>query len=739
LTLALVAGGVLPPAVGGAEDPGPRRPTTASSVEEIGQLGAQDVHEIGDISLDQLLKAREPDVEVATRRPTPLSEAPGSVSVLRGEEIRNLGLRSLLEAIALLPGVDITRDQLGRPRITLRGVPSGGTLGASETVLLIVDGHRLNEEVLGGAGSVNLDVPVDHVRQVELLRGPAAALYGSAALAGVINVVFEGPGDLKGTELTAAFGSFATQEYVLRSGGRTLRLGASGFIRFVDSHGPGVAIPADAQSVDDLGRIAAGRAPISLAPGPASDALRSLETAYRLNLDDFSFGIRSRRERTGPFVGYADSLGRQGEAANFQFAMDLRFAREVPRVGKLTLRASFVQSEVRQFLEVFPSGYEVVLPDGSRVMFGKPGGDGGVFLQTSLNMRRYGLEGTVAREIGSKHSVLAGLSLELDQTFDLSARANLDFGVGQPLPADASGNLAELPGGVAETRRSVIGLFVQDVFTLSPRHSLTGGLRLDHTWGVGATVSPRLALTGRLAAIERRLPASASAEIGYRLTYSRGYRAPSINELYFNLPGYSANPKLGYSTLDSFEGGLTLRRPRLRVDTGLSYGLYHGAIVSTTPFDPLERAPATNGPGARILAWEIETSAGFSDDETLFANYTYQHAVDRATEQPAAGIPAHLLNLGASFTFATRWSVSPSLRVRGSRPRAVGDTRDPTAGWAAFCLSARARRLWRTLEASFRIDDLFAGEGADPAPVWGVPGDYPRVGRRFTLSASYRF
>src|SRR5262249_12680828 len=104
-----------------------------------------------ELDLESLLKPQEVVVSVATRGPQSIDQAPAAVSLVRAEEIRDLGVRTLEELLRVIPGVDVSIDNLGRPRIEMRGIPSGVTRGGSETVLVIVDGQRLNEDVTGGA------------------------------------------------------------------------------------------------------------------------------------------------------------------------------------------------------------------------------------------------------------------------------------------------------------------------------------------------------------------------------------------------------------------------------------------------------------------------------------------------------------------------------------------------------------------------------------------------------------
>ncbi len=64
----------------------------------------------------------------------------------------------------------------------------------SEKILVMIDGHRLNEPYTGSAlANVFSNLTVDFIKQVEIIRGPGSALYGANAFLAVINVVTKGP------------------------------------------------------------------------------------------------------------------------------------------------------------------------------------------------------------------------------------------------------------------------------------------------------------------------------------------------------------------------------------------------------------------------------------------------------------------------------------------------------------------------------------------------------------------
>ena len=122
-----------------------------------------------------------PMVVTASRETQLAGDAPISVAVATDEDIARRATIGVDEAIARLPGVQILDGQ-----INIRG-SSGYTKGLGSRVLLLVDGVPANE---GDRGGIDWDLlPVTEVERVEVLKGTGSALYGSAALGGVVNVI----------------------------------------------------------------------------------------------------------------------------------------------------------------------------------------------------------------------------------------------------------------------------------------------------------------------------------------------------------------------------------------------------------------------------------------------------------------------------------------------------------------------------------------------------------------------
>jgi outer membrane receptor for ferrienterochelin and colicin len=115
------------------------------TVRELTRMGF--FQDFDELDLQDLLTPTDATVTVGSRHPLSIERTPGTVSLVKSEEIRELGARTLEDVLRLLPGVDVTTDRLGRSNISLRGIAPGFTGGASESVLVLLDGQPLNEPV----------------------------------------------------------------------------------------------------------------------------------------------------------------------------------------------------------------------------------------------------------------------------------------------------------------------------------------------------------------------------------------------------------------------------------------------------------------------------------------------------------------------------------------------------------------------------------------------------------------
>lgn len=140
--------------------------------------------EIGTVDIQSLLDL---SVEAVTRRVERASEAPATVFVLTGEDVRRQGFRTVDELLGSVPGLFAYPGRL--PQVGVRGM---GILGDFTTRLVVLlDGHPLTNWAGVDVGR-GLPLPVAAIERVEVIKGPVGSVYGSSAFFGVVNLVTAG-------------------------------------------------------------------------------------------------------------------------------------------------------------------------------------------------------------------------------------------------------------------------------------------------------------------------------------------------------------------------------------------------------------------------------------------------------------------------------------------------------------------------------------------------------------------
>ncbi len=160
-----------------------------------------------------------PSVYGASRYEQKVTEAPSSVSIVTSADIKHYGYRNLGEILESVPGLYTTYDR-NYSYLGMRGFARAGDYNTR--VLLLVDGHRLNDAVYDQAPiGTDFPVDVDLIDRVEIIRGPSSSIYGTNAFLGVINVITKRGRDLRGSEVSGEYGSYETYRGRYTYGNRT--------------------------------------------------------------------------------------------------------------------------------------------------------------------------------------------------------------------------------------------------------------------------------------------------------------------------------------------------------------------------------------------------------------------------------------------------------------------------------------------------------------------------------------
>ncbi|MBI3566318.1 MAG: TonB-dependent receptor [Elusimicrobia bacterium] len=193
----------------------------------------------------------EAAVVTASRRAEPAWKAPVAVDVITAEDLKAYGVREIWDALRYRAGLDVVEGRSldgNRALVSARGFDSEFVA----EMQVLVDGRSVYSPLLGGVYWQSLPVQIQDIERIEIVRGPNAALYGSNAVFGVINIITRKPGEGTRAKVSAS------------AGGRSIAKGAAA----VEAGTPGAGVSFSVTSRADDGH------PSSTGAGDADDFLR---------------------------------------------------------------------------------------------------------------------------------------------------------------------------------------------------------------------------------------------------------------------------------------------------------------------------------------------------------------------------------------------------------------------------------------------------------------------------------
>ena len=140
----------------------------------------------------------------ASRVEQEIVNAPAAIAVIPIEVIESQAASNFGDLLRQAPGVNVTQLSSTHYSVTSRG--SSSALATSQLVL--VDGRSVYQDFFGFTSWDFLSVGLDDLERIEVVNGPASAIWGANAMSGVVNLITKAPRDALGTTLNLRFGSF---------------------------------------------------------------------------------------------------------------------------------------------------------------------------------------------------------------------------------------------------------------------------------------------------------------------------------------------------------------------------------------------------------------------------------------------------------------------------------------------------------------------------------------------------
>ncbi len=729
---------------------------TLSLLSTAGIAQAEDANANANADVDTLDTVRVTAEQIAR-------QALGS-SVITAEDIEQRPpANDLSDILRTMPGVNLTGNsasgQYGNNRqIDLRGM-------GPENTLVLIDGRPVGSRDairMGRSGERNTRgdtnwVPAEAVERIEVLRGPAAARYGSGASGGVVNIITKKPtGD--------ATGSMTLYGLVPQHGdeGGSQRAGFNVSGPLTDTLSYRVYGNLNKTDADDLSlnqEYASG-----VTPPAGREGVRNKDIDALLRWDPTEhqvFELESGFSRQGNIYAGDRAVSADGTDLLTELAEDGAETNVmIRRTAALTHRGDWGFGTSRISL-----AYEGT--DNTRLNEGLAGGPEGSISGAARSTSRL-----------DAYNADAELNIPLqawrEQVLTVGAEYRedkLDDPYSMTQSSSSGGGIDGVPTGTRDGKAEskLYAVYVEDNLYLTDRLTLTPGVRYDHDDRFGGNVSPSLNVQFKLAedwllkgGIARAFKTpNLYQSNGNYLYYTRGNGCPVLYPSLGSGCYILGNPDLNPETSLNKEIGV-----EWAPDTGYHASLtyfhndYDDKIVAG-----MEPIGLTADGRGRVFQWTNADRAIVRGVEgnlnvpllgeqgrTLKWNTNVTYMIenkDRETDQLLSIIPEYTVNTSLDWRPNEQWSLLLLGTFYGKQESATmssttggtiaGDTRDPYQVWGA---SARYR-ITRKISVGFGVDNLFDKrlfrEGTNNSSGVAGAATYNEPGRAYWASLNFGF
>ena len=151
-------------------------------------------------SLEDLMNVQ---VVSVSRKEQPLSKTGASIFVITQDDIHRSGAANIPDVLRMAPGVNVARIDANAWAISIRGFNSR----YSDKILVLIDGRSIYSPAFSGVYWDQIDVPLEDIERIEVIRGPGGTVWGANAVNGVINIITMSSKSTQGGLIVAEAGS----------------------------------------------------------------------------------------------------------------------------------------------------------------------------------------------------------------------------------------------------------------------------------------------------------------------------------------------------------------------------------------------------------------------------------------------------------------------------------------------------------------------------------------------------
>jgi outer membrane receptor for ferrienterochelin and colicins len=646
------------------------------SATTVAQQGTKD---LSDVSLEELSNIQ---VYSASKHIQSASEAPASVTVVTADEIQKYGYRNLGDILRSVPGFYVTYDR----DYSFVGVRGFGRLGDwTSRILVLIDGHRINNNVLGQAMVGNeFLVDVDMIERVEIVCGPGSSLYGANAFFAVINVFTRTAKEVKDWELSFQAGSFGTFEGRVTYGHQLHGLGVLLSGTFYNSQGQTLFFPQFDNPANNYGITS------------DTDYESYKHILATITFHGFTLqGLFSTRDKGVPTAYFGAVFNDPGDfnLDSHQY-FNLGYQHSLGR-WQLDAHTSYDQARLQGPVPEAPLA----------------AGDPIVLNTFSFRGNWWTGEAKVSRDLFERNHITLGTEI----------RDNL---------RQDQGDLLNPPNVFTAAPNSslITAVYAQDEFNVASRLTLNAGVRYDHYSTFGGTTNPRAALIYR--------PGGKTA---LKLLYGRAFSAPDV---------YETNPDFGIFYDSNFKlQPEHIQSVEVRVEQGLgqhfqlSSGVYRNRIndlITLVLLPSDQNFQYQNVGSAQATGMDVEFIGRASSGLQGKASFDYVNAYNLTAGHPALDNSPHpMAKLDLTIPLAGQ---SLFAGIDGQfLGRRLTLLQNSLSSYQVFNLTLLGRKLGKHLDVAASVYNVLDKKYFDPGRPEDPEDSIQQDGRNFRIKLTARF
>jgi outer membrane receptor for ferrienterochelin and colicins len=661
--------------------------STAHAAER--NMEAQEPDDLASRSFEELMQMRIETVYGASKFEQKVTRAPASVTIVTADEIARFGYRTLGAALRSIRGLYVSDDR-NYSYLGTRGFLRPGDYNSR--VLVLVDGHRMNDNIYDGAyfgrdASPSLDV----VERIEFVRGPSSSIYGSSAFFGIVNVVTKRGADIDGTEITASAGSHGEREGQIVYGQALRNMDLTFNASYYATDGRDRLYYPEFDPAVSSDRRAADSGVVRRRDGEEAAGFGGSVTQGGFTLSA-SWVSRKKDVPTASFGTVFNAAERTTDERGF---IDLKYERTFVPDLQLTGRVAY---DRYSYDGDYPYDYTAA-GDPPEVTVSRD-----IALGTWLTS-----DWQLKRTLSGGHTLIAGVEYR-------HALHQRQLSYLETIPREYEVQDDRHEGNAA--------LFAQGELSLSRHVLLNVGVRYDEYFdSFGGTLNPRIGVIY-----------SPSDRSAVKLLYGSAFRAPSVYERFYYQPPPD-RAELAPEKIRTYE--LVLERyvgSRDRVNVSLYRYAVTGLV--TQQADAEEEIYFDNLTRVAAHGVELELERKFDSGALARVSYALQQTEDAQTHRDLSSSPRHLAKLNLGFPLGGATSAGVELQYQSEVDTlSQGSTRGFLLGNLEISHELKAHGIRLTAAVRNFLDTDYGYPGAEDHAQSVIGLD----GRTFSVRLSRRF